>query len=517
MTSGAASATIVEKVITMGKTKLIEMCLTLPCTPLHWNAVAQMHIEILRLLFRFLHCGIAPLDLKLDNVGLAQPRHPGSSPAWVICDLNGLRDSVECMNLGEALKGMIQRMLNQDKLVLDQYQCDAGRNGWLPCLEAMQTLIQNALVTCTLATDNWTRLNMIRVQRRLFSTKTIQAVIQPKMKRFMFFSPCVFILRFPSPTPDSLIELEKKVLGLGDLLPRPRPSSASSAQGTAWSAPWPTTFQNSDPRPSKRQKDEAVTRDASLEDQPAASSPDGKQPTLRRVNEWGNTICIHLLQRSSLLVCNVQEYDLKYEAKVLVKCDPIDGCDHKWNLLFLAAPRELLMLRGEVRAAFCLRHGSGLQDVPAEKSNDRFQITQCLHPTGHIASYYWKKIAAEAWTAICREDVTLFLCRMHLNDWQFPLMQQSLLGLQNQFHVSRDQMGFFSRPERSHLVPQQQTHEQRQVDGNLPYEITRGSTKKKLQRVSQMQKGTEQPHVWRVLQDSIADSCVIVLFLVFGF
>ena len=54
-------------------------------------------------------------------------------------------------------------------------------------------------------------------------------------------------------------------------------------------------------------------------------------------------------------------------------------------------------------------------------------------------------------------------------------------------------------------------------DGNLPYEITRGSTKKKLQRVSQMQKGTEQPHVWRVLQDSIADSCVIVLFLVFGF
>ena len=205
MTSGAASATIVEKVITMGKTKLIEMCLTLPCTPLHWNAVAQMHIEILRLLFRFLHCGIAPLDLKLDNVGLAQPRHPGSSPAWVICDLDGLRDSVECMNLGEALKGMIQRMLNQDKLVLDQYQCDAGRNGWLPCLEAMQTLIQNALVTCTLATANWTRLNMIRVQRRLFSTKTTQAVIQPKMKRFMFFSPCVFILRFPSPTPDSLI------------------------------------------------------------------------------------------------------------------------------------------------------------------------------------------------------------------------------------------------------------------------------------------------------------------------
>ena len=27
--------------------------------------------------------------------------------------------------------------------------------------------------------------------------------------------------------------------------------------------------------------------------------------------------------------------------------------------------------------------------------------------------------------------------------------------------------GFFSRPERSHLVPQQQTHEQRQVDGNF--------------------------------------------------
>ena len=58
-----------------------------------------------------------------------------------------------------------------------------------------------------------------------------------------------------------------------------------------------------------------------------------------------------------------------------------------------------------------------------------------------IASYYWKKIV-QRWT-ICREDVTLFLCRMHLNDWQFPLMQQSLLGLQNQFHVSRDQIVFF--------------------------------------------------------------------------
>eukprot|EP00435_Cladocopium_sp_Y103_P070083 s162_g34.t1 len=101
------------------------------------------------------------------------------------------------------------------------------------------------------------------------------------------------------------------------------------------------------------------------------------------------------------------------------------------------------MLRGEVRGAFCLRHGSGLQDVPAEKSNDLFQITECLHPTGHIACYFWKKIATEAWTAICREDVALFLFRMHLNDWQFPLMQQSLLGLQNQFHVSREQIGFF--------------------------------------------------------------------------
>eukprot|EP00435_Cladocopium_sp_Y103_P036833 s392_g9.t1 len=46
-TNGTASATVVEKLIVIGKNQLITTCLGLECTPEHWQSFAQMQIEIL--------------------------------------------------------------------------------------------------------------------------------------------------------------------------------------------------------------------------------------------------------------------------------------------------------------------------------------------------------------------------------------------------------------------------------------------------------------------------------------
>ena len=156
-TNGAASATVVEKLIVVGKNQLIT-CLGLECTAEHWQSFAQMQIEILRLMFRFLHHGIAPWDAKLDNVGLAQPRPPSSSPAWVFCDLDGLRDKREWKNLGSAFKRIIKTMTTSDRDMLRPHEMQARRNGWVGPVEEMQALIYSAFVTHEFGTEHWSWL-----------------------------------------------------------------------------------------------------------------------------------------------------------------------------------------------------------------------------------------------------------------------------------------------------------------------------------------------------------------------
>eukprot|EP00435_Cladocopium_sp_Y103_P036919 s2744_g9.t1 len=234
---------------------------------------------------------------------------------------------------------------------------------------------------------------------------------------------------------------------------------------------------------------------------------DATPPAPRLVNVWGETICVRLLQESSLVVCKLKRHDLEGEVEVLVKCEPKDNFEHQWNLFFLAAPRKLLMLRGETSVAFCVRHGSSLQEASAENSHELFQITQCLHPAGHIASLMWNRIVQDAWSGVCREAVEAVLCRTNLTEWQFPLMHKSLSVLQDSFRVDPEQMGLFARPDRSHRSgTQQQTHEQRQLDGNLPYEVTRGHKQNKVRRRNLMQDGTDEPRVWKILQDSMITS-----------
>ena len=198
---------------------------------------------------------------------------------------------------------------------------------------------------------------------------------------------------------------------------------------------------------------------------------DAAPPRPRAVNDWGETICIRLLQECSLMVCQIKRHDLEEEVTVLVKCEPKSHWNHRWELFFLAAPKALLMLRGESSEAFCVRHGSSHQEAANENSDDILQISRCLHPTGYISSIFWKQIVQESWSGVCRVSVEAILCTMKLNEWQVPLMHDSLEKIQEKFRVDPNQRGFFARPDRSHRSSkQQQTYEQRQLDGNLPFE-----------------------------------------------
>ena len=86
---GDASILLAEKLIFTGKSKLTSFFTTMQCTPQAWESYVQMQVEILRLLFRFVHQEVIPWDAKIDNVGLAEGREPHSAPVWVFCDLDG--------------------------------------------------------------------------------------------------------------------------------------------------------------------------------------------------------------------------------------------------------------------------------------------------------------------------------------------------------------------------------------------------------------------------------------------
>ena len=87
----------------------------------------------------------------------------------------------------------------------------------------------------------------------------------------------------------------------------------------------------------------APSTDASMKSRSGADDP----PPPREINQWGTTICPELLEVSSLLVCRLTRTDLASEVEVLVKCSPKEDASDQWHLFILAAPKKLLMLRGE--------------------------------------------------------------------------------------------------------------------------------------------------------------------------
>ena len=100
----------------------------------------------------------------------------------------------------------------------------------------------------------------------------------------------------------------------------------------------------------------APSTDASMKSRSGADDP----PPPREINQWGTTICPELLEVSSLLVCRLTRTDLASEVEVLVKCSPKEDASDQWHLFILAAPKKLLMLRGEETIGICKRHGANL-------------------------------------------------------------------------------------------------------------------------------------------------------------
>ena len=137
-------------------------------------------------------------------------------------------------------------------------------------------------------------------------------------------------------------------------------------------------------------------------------------PAPREINQWGTTICPELLEVSSLLVCRLTRTDLSSEVEVLVKCSPKEDASDQWHLFILAAPKKLLMLRGEETIGICKRHGANLAAASQNSSSEVFEITNCLHPTGHIATIFWDRIAQDSWGEVCREG-----CRSYLVWFEF--------------------------------------------------------------------------------------------------
>ena len=158
MVKGDASILLAEKLIFTGKSKLTSLFVTMQCRPQAWESYVQMQVEILRLLFRFVHHDVVPWDAKIDNVGLAEAREPHSAAAWAFCDLDGLRDTTEYPNVGGSFKKILHTMVNQDRFLMQPHQNDAIAHGWQAPYEKVQTLMREALVTHEMGTERWTCL-----------------------------------------------------------------------------------------------------------------------------------------------------------------------------------------------------------------------------------------------------------------------------------------------------------------------------------------------------------------------
>ena len=161
LVEGDASILLAEKLIFTGKSKLTSFFTTMQCRPQAWESYVQMQVEILRLLFRFVHQAVIPWDAKIDNVGLAEGREPHSAPVWVFCDLDGLRDTRDHINVGGAFKKIVLTMVKQDHNLIQPHRRDAIAHGWQAPYEQVQTLIREALVTHEMGTERWTCLGSI--------------------------------------------------------------------------------------------------------------------------------------------------------------------------------------------------------------------------------------------------------------------------------------------------------------------------------------------------------------------
>ena len=231
-----------------------------------------------------------------------------------------------------------------------------------------------------------------------------------------------------------------------------------------------------------------------------------RQP--RKRNVWGSSICVELLEESNLLVCEVISKELQKEMSaqggmtLLALCDPMEGMElHVWKLKILAAPRELLTLRGETEVVVCQRHGREPCDLQVDA--DGLEIVRCLHPTGHIASMFWNKIAQESWPEVCRHAVVKIMASLQLDLWQDPLMSHSLAAVQSQFSVKKGHTGFYAREmfEKPDFDPaDRRTAEMHRCESHTSYAKHENAQSQRGKRRQKLPPGVQAPNVMRVVQ-----------------
>ena len=111
--------------------------------------------------------------------------------------------------------------------------------------------------------------------------------------------------------------------------------------------------------------------------------------------------------------------------------------------VYLGCTKEVVDVAWRKTIGICKRHGANLAAASQNASSEVFEITSCLHPSGHIATIFWDRIAQDSWGEVCREAVGAILSGLNLGQWQDSMMKQSLDDLTSQFRVVQGQRGFF--------------------------------------------------------------------------
>ena len=231
----------------------------------------------------------------------------------------------------------------------------------------------------------------------------------------------------------------------------------------------------------------------------------------RRVNVWGQTICCELLRHSQLVILQCTSRDLQEDEKlvspteVLAKCEPVANALHLWKVVILAAPKELLTLRGECRFAVCARHGVDTKKHPLPIIDEELQILHCMHPSGTIASLFWSEMTTAVWKATCAHVVTQVLANLKLEVWQDPLMTDSLQTmLLGEFSVVGGQSGFLVRANAraKQTSAQRVTAETHLASGSTPYQQHENPKSLRSKLRAQVPAGNLEPNVMKVVQAS---------------
>ena len=139
----------------------------------------------------------------------------------------------------------------------------------------------------------------------------------------------------------------------------------------------------------------------------------------------------------------------------------------QWEVVILAAPKELLMEKGEANVAVCKRHGEIRPESEKLISGSYLVINECLHPSSRMASFLWNQITSECFNPSLQHFAQEVLGRMDLDVWQNEVMKQGLQDLEEKFSFGWSRKVSLRGPVgRFETV----TLAERQEQGHLPFE-----------------------------------------------